>query len=214
MRSPLGDADSAENPYAAPEAKLTPVSRVPRDIPLARRFTRFLAAFVDDIIDLAYRLPIFALLAFMNDERLSDAHHPEFPFQLLLVASVPGFLGFLLIHGYLLKTRGQTVGKLLLGIRITDLDGNVPEFGKVILLRYLPISIVSLIPVLGGCLKVPSGGPDGVRQALQVVLVIFPIEVLGASLLLLDLVFIFRGDRRCIHDLLAGTKVLMAEKGR
>jgi uncharacterized RDD family membrane protein YckC len=201
---------SAENPYAAPEAKLTPVSRVSRDIPLARRFTRYLAAVVDDIIDLAYRLPILYLLGFFND--VPQGKSP--PFWLLLVASVPGFLGFLLIHGYLLKTKGQTVGKLLLGIRITDLDGNVPEFGKVILLRYLPISIVSLIPVLGGCLWPSSGGPDGDGAAILVDLVIFPIEVLGASLLLLDVLFIFRGDRRCIHDLLAGTKVLMAEKGR
>ena len=85
---------------------------------------------------------------------------------------------FLLIHGYLLMKHGQTVGKWLTGIRIADLDGGIPSFGRVVGLRYLPTSVASVIPVVGS---------------------IYP---------LVDVLFIFRSDRRCIHDLLAGTQVV------
>ena len=37
---------------------------------------------------------------------------------------VIGFILFLVIHGYLLATRGQTVGKTLLKIRIVRSDGS------------------------------------------------------------------------------------------
>jgi uncharacterized RDD family membrane protein YckC len=104
------------------------------------------------------------------------------PLSKTIAAGVLGFVGFLLIHGYLLKKHGQTVGKYLWGIRIADLNGNVPDIAKMLLLRYLPISLAALIPLTGGLLP------------------------------LVDVLFIFRGDRRCIHDLLAGTKVVKVRK--
>jgi uncharacterized RDD family membrane protein YckC len=48
----------------------------------------------------------------------------------------------------------------------------------VILMRYFPIWVVSLIPFV------------------------------GAFLILIDLLSIFRSDQRCIHDWLAGTRVV------
>ena len=41
-----------------------------------------------------------------------------------------GFGAFLIIHGYLLFKRGQTVGKILVGTKIVDSNGNVPNFGN------------------------------------------------------------------------------------
>ena len=67
-------------------------------------------------------------------------------------------------------------------IRIADLDANLPDFGKVILLRYLPISLAALIPMVGQ---------------------FFPLA---------DVLFLFRHDRRCIHERLAGTKVVKVRK--
>ncbi len=104
------------------------------------------------------------------------------PFLLIVTSSVLGFIGFLLLNGYFLKTNGQTVGKKLSGIRIADLDGKVPDFAKVVLLRYLPVSLVATIPLVGGYLTV------------------------------IDVLFIFRSDRRCLHDLIAGTKVVTARR--
>jgi uncharacterized RDD family membrane protein YckC len=89
-----------------------------------------------------------------------------------------GFIAFLVVHGYLLKKSGQTVGKKLLGTKITDLEGNLPDFTTLIVKRYLPVSVVSIVPMIGPLLS------------------------------LIDIVFIFRQDRRCVHDLIAGTKVV------
>ena len=79
-------------------------------------------------------MPVFYLLGLWS--YVSKGQNP--PVGLLIASVVIGFAGFLLIHGYLLKTKGQTVGKYLTGIRITDLDGNLPDFGKLVLLRLPP----------------------------------------------------------------------------
>ena len=89
-----------------------------------------------------------------------------------------GFLVFLIVQGWPLAQSAQTWGKKVLGIRIALLDGTQPTFGTLILKRYLPVQVASAIPVLG--------------------------TVLG----LINVLLIFRGDRRCGHDLIAGTQVL------
>ena len=95
------------------------------------------------------------------------------------------FLGltiFLIIHGYLLSKYGQTVGKKIVGTRIVDKGtGKIIPLGKIFILRVLPISIISQIPLIGGLFG------------------------------LADSLFIFRDDKRCIHDLIAGTIVVEAK---
>jgi uncharacterized RDD family membrane protein YckC len=92
-----------------------------------------------------------------------------------------GFVAFILLNAYLLTKRGQTIGKSLVKIRIVSVDDDrILSLGKVISLRYAPIWIVQQIPVAG--------------------------PLLG----LIDPLFIFRSDRRCIHDLIAGTRVVNA----
>jgi len=88
---------------------------------------------------------------------------------------------FMVINGYLLVMRGQTVGKLMLGIRIVDsATGGKVSAAKVLGLRYIVFFGLQIIPVFG------------MRELVS----------------LFDAVFIFRDDRRCLHDLLAGTKVV------
>jgi len=89
-----------------------------------------------------------------------------------------GFLLFMLVNGYFLAKNGQTLGKKLAGIRIATLDGGVPELWRIIGLRYAHISIVTMLPYV------------------------------GYALYTFDVLFIYRADRRCVHDLIAGTKVL------
>jgi uncharacterized RDD family membrane protein YckC len=88
------------------------------------------------------------------------------------------FFSFLLINGYSLKTNGQTIGKKLTRIRLADRRGNVPSVAKAILLRYVPFVFM------------------------------FPWSLPGIILCFLDILFVFRGNRRCLHDLLAGTRVV------
>jgi len=86
---------------------------------------------------------------------------------------------FLLLNGYLLAKYGQTVGKKLVGTRIVShVDERILPLGRVFGLRYLPLSIIAQIPVVGGFVGIIDG------------------------------LFIFRKDKRCIHDLIAGTKVV------
>ncbi|WP_406697624.1 RDD family protein [Singulisphaera sp. Ch08] len=167
---------SVDNPYAAPEADLSVVRDPATDCDLAKRSTRMVAAFLDGLIGVAFAIPISFLLGTWN--YISVGQEP--PLGITLAASVLGFLAFLLIHGSFLKANGQTFGKKMTGIRVADLDGNIPNFGKLILWRYLPISVAAVIPLIGPYLSV------------------------------VNVLFIFRKDRRCLHDLIAGTKVVVA----
>jgi len=94
---------------------------------------------------------------------------------------VIGLAGFLLVNGYLLAKQGQTVGKKLVGIRIVShVDEHIVPLGTSFGLRYLPLCQIAQVPIIGN---------------------IFTI---------VDTLFIFRDDKRCIHDLIAGTKVVDA----
>jgi uncharacterized RDD family membrane protein YckC len=170
---------SVDNPYASPRAELFDVPPwEKRQAELAGRWIRFAAAFIDGLIGLGASLPIMHVFGVWD--HISKNQEP--PMGLMITVSAINFAVFLLLHGYFLKTNGQTIGKKLLGIRIADLDGGVPPIGRLILCRILPVSLVSFIPVVGRFLP------------------------------LVDVLFIFRSDRRCIHDLLAGTRVLVDDR--
>ncbi|MGB3608746.1 MAG: RDD family protein [Cellvibrio sp.] len=168
-----------ENPYQSPSADLmsTPLENE-QAMPLASKWARFFGAIIDGIIGILIALPFWFLIG--GFEMFLGESEP--PFKYTLLGAVYGFVAFLLVHGYLLKHYGQTVGKKLMGTRITDMQGNLPEFAPLVLKRYLPISVVSIIPLLGPLLS------------------------------LIDVLFIFRSDRRCVHDLIAGTQVLEEKK--
>ena len=89
-----------------------------------------------------------------------------------------GNLVFLALHGYLLAKHGQTIGKKVVGTRIVGLDGQHIPFGKMYFVRYFLPSLIAQLPFLGG--------------------------IFG----LVDALFVFRKDKRCIHDLMAGTQVV------
>jgi uncharacterized RDD family membrane protein YckC len=98
-----------------------------------------------------------------------------------LMWSAIGFGVFILVQGWPLNNDGQTWGKKLLKMRIVDMDGRKPAFAKLILLRYGVSQVISLIPI-GGFIY-----------------------------FLVDSCFIFGAPRRCIHDYIAGTRVVMAD---
>jgi uncharacterized RDD family membrane protein YckC len=86
----------------------------------------------------------------------------------------------LALNSYFWATRAQSIGKMIVGTKIVALDGSNASLSLIILRRVLPISLVALIPGVG--------------------------SVVG----LVDAVAIFRKDRRCVHDLIAGTRVVRA----
>ena len=85
---------------------------------------------------------------------------------------------FLVSSIVLLGTRGQTLGKIVAGTRIVALDGSRVGFLRAVFLR-------GVLPTL--CGRVPVVGP-----------------FFG----LVDTLMIFGKDKRCLHDQMAGTKVV------
>ena len=95
-----------------------------------------------------------------------------------------GVAGYLLINGWLLHRRGQTVGKMVMGIMIVDAQsGEKAAWWRLIAIRALFFPLLYL-PLL------------------------YSIVGLWALLPLLDQAFALRSDRRCLHDLAAGTAVV------
>lgn len=81
----------------------------------------------------------------------------------------------------LLTMRGQSVGKLLAGIRIVRAaDGGRAGFVKAVLLRWFLFAVIESI------------------------------QFIGPVLSLSNILMIFRQDHRCLHDLVADTRVVRA----
>ncbi len=103
-----------------------------------------------------------------------------------VVAIVIGLLALAAIAGIFVYTAvlvyryGQTIGKRAMGIRVVRTDGSRVGFGRFIFLRWLPVTILSMIPLLGYVIS------------------------------LLDVLLIFRENRLCVHDNIADTKVVTA----
>lgn len=92
--------------------------------------------------------------------------------------TVIGFILFAVVNLHFLRSNGQTIGKKLVGIRIVTLNYTVPDLDRLLGLRY---------GVMWGASMIPGIGP------------LFS---------LVDILFIFGASRRCVHDLIAGTKVV------
>jgi uncharacterized RDD family membrane protein YckC len=163
------------NPYAPPRTPAAdPVEPQSGSDILATRGRRATAATLDSLIALLWSVPLwmhFKILDYV-------VAFQDVPTGVALEVAALGFLLFVLSNAYFLHNNGQTIGKWLLGIRIATLDGKIPDFWRIVTLRYAPISLAALIPYIG----------------------IFADTF--------DALFIYRKDRRCIHDLIAGTQVL------
>jgi uncharacterized RDD family membrane protein YckC len=143
---------------------------------LAGRSERLAAVLIDAVIATIIGLAVLAfsggLETLLRDKAL--------PSRQLLLESLCSWTGFFAINLYFLLRNGQTIGKYLLGVRIADLNGDIPALWRIIFLRYLPTSILGLFGFLGAVVST------------------------------VDSLMIFRRSRRCLHDLIAGTRVLKA----
>ena len=133
------------------------------------------------IIDTLLQMLVLFPLLFLFGVIDSFATMATMGFGMNLLILVMGVGVYLLLHGHLLNKNGQTIGKKLMGIRIVDFnDGSHPGLQNILLKRQLPWFAISVIPVLGSILS------------------------------LINVLLIFREDHRCLHDLMAGTKVIVA----
>ena len=95
-----------------------------------------------------------------------------------LLIAFVGFALYFAINGKLLYENAQTIGKRFNGIKIVNLDGSKPSIQDLIVKRYIPYFGFPYIPYIGGLVN------------------------------LVNLCFIFGKERRCLHDRIAGTKVV------
>ncbi|MBL9188252.1 MAG: RDD family protein [Opitutaceae bacterium] len=95
-------------------------------------------------------------------------------------------LAVTVIQAWMLAVRGQSIGKRLLGLRVVKVDGSAAGLVNGWLMRELLITVIgiaaSLVPFFGIML----------RPAFHLV----------------DWCMIFRDDERCLHDQIAGTRVV------
>ena len=145
-------------------------------IDLASRWKRLGGALIDAIIELAILFPVMIIMGIWEEslrgEGLTLSQQAVY-FAIALAV-------FLALNGYLLYTKGQTIGKTVVKTKIVDLSGNLPPFGKLLVLRYLIPWLIAAIPIVGGLFE------------------------------LVNVLFIFGSERRCVHDYIAGTRVINA----
>lgn len=152
---------------------------------LASLLQRFLGALIDAIFPNLFVIPGVILMwigmfimAQQADTNSGRADLSIFIFIGFIMIAI-GFVITLGVQIFLLIQRSQTLGKYVIKSQIVDFETGQPaDFVKSFVLRGIVNSVICSIPCVG------------------------PIYSL------VDIFFIFRDDRRCVHDLLAGTTVI------
>ncbi len=184
--------EAGEAGFEAPEAE--PVT-------LASPWSRLLARCADGFLELLAAVPALVVLGpdLMKVLQAIVAASREGEFNLeglettRLMPALALFaalqLALLGIQIFLLSSRGQSLGKILLGVRVVRADHDEPPgFLRAWLLRELP-----------------SGAIQGMLQLVPIVGFFLRFAFVTTNYLM-----IFREDRRCLHDFIAGTRVVRA----
>ncbi len=167
-----------DNPYAAPQVLGDMYLPLLQTGRLATHGQRFGAALLDGMV---------AMLAFGIPVGIgflavgSTGVQGDLPMPISLGLGIGGlaFIGLLIWNLVWLSTRGQTIGKRMMKIHIATFPDSQPAgFVKAVLLRVIVNGLIGFVPLLGA--------------------------IYG----LVDILFIFSADRRCLHDLIAGTHVV------
>ncbi len=166
------------NPYAAPAARVDDLHD--DQLVLADRVMRLVAVIVDFAIVMGL-VAVFAIIAaIMLPAMQKNSQGQE---TAMIVFGVIGggiFLTLVIYNMVLIHRYGQTIGKRIFKIKIVRTDGSQCSLLRYIFARWLPVGLLSGIPLLGYIVQ------------------------------LVDPLMIFRSDQRCLHDLIADTIVVKA----
>lgn len=145
--------------------------------PLAGRWTRLAAALIDVVIALTALIVITRIPAIKHlAPSLEDSSGGMT--TLRLQATIVGIVIFLVVQAWPLVSRGQTIGKMICGLRIVRSDGAKVDAWRLLGLRY------------------------GIGFLMNAT------AATGTIYGLLDCLLIFRKSRKCLHDSIADTKVI------
>jgi uncharacterized RDD family membrane protein YckC len=188
------------NPYSPPGSALQQPLRTTE---LATRWQRLGGRLVDYLLGSLISAPLMLSLGL---EKLAEMARDQTAMLRLYTDSLLGALtgvlalAFAALNWYLITTRGQSLGKMLVSTRIVRTDGSPVDFLHGIVLR----NWLLLVPSYLAALALALGASTGIVVALSGVLG----WLVGASYLL-----VFGSERRCGHDYLASTKVIQKTEG-
>ncbi len=171
-----------DNPYAAPRSRIGagPGGPGSGDAPLAGRFSRLAARVVDQVLVMGAIFPAAIGAGFLGETADAGTGGGEMTLLVLVGASLL-LLGWLVVTNLrLMSNEGQTVGKRMCKVRVLQVDGSPLPLGRWIGMRTVLPGAFSAVPYVGG--------------------------VFG----LINALAIFGVEKRCVHDHLAGSKVVVA----
>ena len=182
------DSPGSFNPYAPPRSGgiVQPEEDLRLDGDLASRWQRLGGALFDTLLIFIARAPAYAGVSSMAAVAQKGARLKN-PFYLYMHAGRWGVVtamvsaALLAVQWWLLVKRGQTVGKMVARTRVVRTDGSRADFVHVLALRDWPVFVLGILAATSSVLSIID---------------------------MLDYLFVFRPDRRCLHDLIAGTKVV------
>jgi uncharacterized RDD family membrane protein YckC len=134
---------------------------------------RVVASIIDGLVWMLCLMPLWLRLLPHLDGAADGAVSLE---SSIIFASITAGTACLVVQGWMLATRGQSIGKSLMRLRVvlnSDSD-EPPGFVAGVIVRWWLTRLLHLIPVV----------------------------------FLVDFLFLFREDRRCLHDYVAGTRVI------
>ena len=164
----------------------------------ASRRRRLGAAVLDVVLLVAVLLGVLALVFVFSgddtpliggDDRGADA-----------VAAMVTAVIFFLYFGLTQSVNGQTLGKRLLGIRVVAADGSRAAAGPV----FLRSAVLALPDVIGPLLVLILGISVEIESGIDLAVAVFN---------LFDVCLIFGAARLCLHDRIAGTRVVRNPSG-
>lgn len=171
------------NPYQAPGAHVEDVNDV-EDTELAGRGTRLGAVLIDSVIIMVpLMLAIIPMFMFAGAAGAAEGDALGAMGIGAIVAIAIGSIGFLIlftINLVMLHRTGQTIGKRLLNVKIVRTDGSRAGLTRIFFLRMLVPGLIGGLPFVGYVFSI------------------------------VDPLFIFQESRRCVHDLIADTIVVLA----
>jgi uncharacterized RDD family membrane protein YckC len=166
------------NPYAPPQTNV--VANDGDTPPLASHWQRLAAVIVDGIVLMIVMVPL--MIVFFGGFMAYGERIQSGGFLAELMGSLFGMVIYIAINGYWLARDGQSVGKKVIGTRIVRSDGSKADLQRILLRRYIPFSLLYVIPIVGYLLS------------------------------LINALMIFRSSRKCFHDDIADTIVVLAGK--
>lgn len=168
---------------------LTPVEPPPlvgvstNDPTLAERWQRLVGAIADGVLETLCWIPtsmaMMQEMSYMIRENQIEPQEMMKTFWGSVHLSFPYLGALIVVQAVLLTIRGQSIGNMLVRTRIVCWpDGAPAGFVRAFLARGFLARVIRQIPVIGGIFWI------------------------------VDSCFIFREDKRCLHDLIAKTKVV------